>query len=86
MSGTTIDIRGNSNDSRLVLSSQGASIAHGGVAPGAVTTLKIGIAMGSESLEAQIFPTMLDEELNRLSHGTMRATLFANPPRLRYCM
>jgi len=62
-----------------VLSSQGASIAHGGVAPGAVTTLKIGIAMGSESLEAQIFPTMLDEELNRLSHGTMRATLFANP-------
>lgn len=79
MPGTTITISGSSNDSKLVLSSQGASIADGGEAPEAVTTLKIGIGMGSESLEGQNFPKMLDEELNRLSHGKMRATLFTNP-------
>ena len=79
MSGTTIEIRGSSNDSKIVLSSQGASISDGGEAPEAVTTLKIGIGMGSESREAEYFPTMLDEELLRLSHGKMRATLFTNP-------
>lgn len=79
MTSTTIEIRGDSNDSKLVLSSQGASIADGSEAPGAVTNLKIGIGMGSESLEGQNFPKMLDEELNRLSHGKMRATLFTNP-------
>ena len=79
MSGTTITISGDSNDSKLVFSSQGASIADGSEAPEAVTTLKIGIGMGSESLEGQNFPTMLDEELLKLSHGKMRATLFTNP-------
>ena len=79
MPGTTITISGDSNDSKLVLSSQGASIADGSEAPEAVTTLKIGIAMGSESPEGQNFPKMLDEELLRLSHGKMRATLFTNP-------
>lgn len=79
MSGTTIEIRGSSNDSKIVLSSQGASISDSSEAPEAVTNLKIGIAMGAESLEGQYFPKMLDEELLKLSHGKMRATLFANP-------
>ena len=45
----------------------------------AVTTLSLGIAMGATSNEGTYFPGMLDEELLRLSHGKMRATLFINP-------
>ena len=45
----------------------------------AVTTLSLGIGMGATSNEGIYFPTMLDEELMRLSHGKMRATLFVNP-------
>lgn len=44
-----------------------------------VTTLSLGIGMGATSSEGQYFPTMLNEELMRLSHGKMRVTLFTNP-------
>lgn len=90
----TITISGNNNDSNLILSSANGNIVESSYnlvnldnvnsrisniesSMNTVTTLKIGVAMGVSSSEKQ-FPIFLDEELNKLSHGEMRAEIFFN--------